>query len=448
MRPWQYRLYRLTSQLKEKVRGRVSPTGKFFILLAAVTALFGVNTDETMLYQLAALSVVLLVIGFPLSLFFTTDLNVTRILPETCTAGEELTYLLQLENTGLKKEAGLFFREVSGAGYPSFDEFDSAAETGEQQRNYFDRKLGYYRWLWLVKHRMGAVFSPHPLADVAAGEQRRVEASFLPLRRGYISLSGYALFRLEPLGLFKKEVIFRDEKRILVLPRIYPVIQTEMSGSRRYHQGGLASAVSSGDCGEFISLREYRSGDPVKHIDWKGTARTGEVVVRQFQDEYFSRYGIVLDTFFSGSDTLVFEEAVSVAASVIVQQDIRKNIIDLLFAGDNCISTITTGQGAAARNHMLEALACAVVCREKEFADLTHTVMAHTPVLSGLVLVLLDMDDQRVELVNYLESIGLPYRVVLVSEDGERSKALLADRSIMNAVIFDVKSESRLVNLS
>ena len=447
MRPWQYKLFKWTSGISTAFHGSISPTGRFMIGMAVVAGIFGLNTEATMLYQLAALSVMLLVIAFPLSRVFQTELHVARVLPVSCTAGEELIYLLRIENRGKKRARGLYFREISGAGYPTFDEFDSTPEAGEEKRNYFDRKMGYYRWLWLLRDKHGADFSSQALADILPGEAIDAEVSFLPARRGYVRLGGYVLFRMDPLGLFKKELFFRDENKILALPRIYPVHQREMGGARKYHQGGMTSAGVTGDSGEFVSLRDYRAGDPVKHIDWKGTARAGDVVVRQYQNEYFTRYGVVLDTFLSGSDTQIFEEAVAVAASIIVQQDMQKTIIDLLFAGNNCISAISTGQGPAVRDHMLEALACADVCRGR-FAELTRTVMEHAALLSGLILVFLDLDDDRIELVDYLESVGLTYQLVLVCDDAAKGRSLLAEKANGRGIIHDLNREPKMVNLA
>jgi len=448
MSPRLYRIYRYTAQINRRVCSKVSPAGRLYLLLTGASILLGVNTRETMLYQLAAFSAALLLFSFPLSFFFSTKIRVRRILPESCTAGETLTYLLLLENRGGRRASGLYFTERSGTGYPSFAEFELSPEVGEKERHPLDRKFGYYRWLWLLERKSGARFQSFSLPGVAPGEQLQTEVSFVPLRRGYVHLGGYALHRLEPLGLFKKEIFFRDEQKLLVLPRVYPVIRTEFSGSRKYHQGGLAAASSCGDSGEFVSLRDYRPGDPVKHIDWKATAKTGMSIVRQYQDEYFSRYGIVLDTFTGQQESAVLEEAISVAASIIVEQDPGDNVIELLLAGDNCISTISMGRGTAVQRHMLEVLACMSSCRTKEFTVLTERVMGHANVLSGLILILLEMDEQRRKLVDYLGQLKIPYKIILVSADIEKSKEQLDQANMGGVVIFDVESETQVVDLS
>jgi len=442
-----YRLYLFLTRVKKRMHSKVSPSGRLFIVFAALSVLFGFNTKQTMIYQLAALFVMLLLFSFPLSFFFSSTVRIRRILPKTCTAGEKLTYLLQLKNTGKKTVSGLIFKEQSGADYPTFEDFNFSHESGERDRNYFDRKLGYYRWLWLLERSAGSHFKSFTLPKLISREHTQVEVSLLPSRRGYIQLGGYTTHRLDPLGFFKNEIFTGDVKKLLVLPKMYPVVQTELTGTRKYHQGGLTSATSCGESGEFVSLREYRSGDPVKHIDWKVTARVGSTIVRQYQDEYFSRYGILLDTF-AEQESIVFEDAVSVAASIIAQQDAARNLIDLLFACDKCISSVSMGRGQSDKHHMLEVLACITPCHTQKFSDLAELVIGHTGMLSGLILVLVKMDEQRKQLVEYLDTMKIPHRVILISTDRDNSENLLQSMSLHNVIVFNVKSDTKLVDLT
>ncbi len=66
---------------------------------------------------------------------------------------------------------------------------------------------------------------------------------------------------------------------------------------RRYQPGGIPLASEVGDSLEFVGTREYREGDPLRKIHWRSWARRGEPVVKEYQEEYFSRIALVLDTF-------------------------------------------------------------------------------------------------------------------------------------------------------
>lgn len=441
-----YRLYLFLTKIKKRLHSKVSPSGRIFLAFAALSFLFGFNTKQTMIYQLAALFVVLLFFSFSLSFFFLPTIRVRRVLPKTCTAGQKLTYLLRLDNKGENSVSGMIFTEQTGAAYPTIEEFEANYEFGEEERNYFDRKFGYYRWLWLLDRKAGAHFESFSLPQLMSSEHLQVQVSLLPLRRGYIQLAGYTIHRLDPLGLFKKEKLFGDVEKLLVLPKIYPVVQSDLSGARKYHQGGLTTSAGCGESGEFVSLREYRFGDPVKHIDWKVTARIGNTIVRQYQDEYFSRYGILLDTF-TKQDNLLLEDAISVAASIIVQQDTTRNLIDLLFACDNFVTSVPMGRGQSDQHHMLEVLACISHCHDKDFSDLVDLVIAHINVVSGLILVLVDMDSKRKKLLEYLEEMRIPHKVILISNNRSRSENLLRSKSLLDVIVFDIMSDKKLVRM-
>ena len=97
---------------------------------------------------------------------------------------------------------------------------------------------------------------------------------------------------------------------------------------------------------------------------------------------------------------------------------------------------------------MLEVLACMTSCRTKEFTVLTEIVMGHANVLSGLILILLGMDEERRELINSLEGLNIPHKIILVSADKENSKEQLAQANLHGVVIFDVESDTKVVDLS
>lgn len=286
-----------------------------------------------------------------------------------------------------------------------------------------------------------------PIPKLRGDEQIRLEVSLLPLRRGYIQLDGFIIYRLDPLGLIKNELFFDKKDKTLVLPRIFPVKTSQTTGSRKYHQGGITAANSSGDTGEFASLREYTPGDPVKHIDWKATARSHELIVRQYQDEYFSRYGVVLDTFSSPTETNLLEDAISIAASVVLQQDATTNLIDLLFACDTVVSSVSSGRGQATQFHMLEVLACVNRCTNRSFSDLAKQVMSNLNVISGLVVILVRLDENRKNFLKLLTSNNIIYTALLVTKDVEKSRKQIAQMDIDNIKIFDTGKYPKIVEL-
>ena len=146
-------------------------------------------------------------------------------------------------------------------------------------------------------------------------EEVEVRIEMTPLRRGVLRFKGLSLARSDPLGLFRAFIRLSEPDSILVLPRRYPLPPIAFPGLLKYQDGGVALASHVGQSEEFVSLRDYRNGDPIRHIHWRSWAKAGKPVVKEFEDEFFVRHALVLDTFTDHPNSEVFEEAVSVAAS-------------------------------------------------------------------------------------------------------------------------------------
>lgn len=58
---------------------------------------------------------------------------------------------------------------------------------------------------------------------------------------------------------------------------------------------GLLPTSSGGSGLEFYSTRQYRAGDPMKRIDWRHFAKTGEFVTVQYREERAARTVLVVD---------------------------------------------------------------------------------------------------------------------------------------------------------
>ena len=235
-----------------------------------------------------------------------------------------------------------------------------------------------------------------------------------PRRRGRARFSGLSVARPDPLGLVRALRPQRLPDTLVVLPRRYALPPLALPGSRRYQPRGITLASSVGDSEEFLSLRDYRPGDPLKRIHWRSWARARKPIVREHQDEFFVRHGLVLDTFVA-APTEVFEEAVSVAASFAAGERTPESLLDLMFVGAEAY-VFTAGRGVGHVDHMLEVLAEIRPCRDRDFGALHRLVIERHALLSGLVCVLAAWDESRRALVDHVRALGVPSLVLVISE--------------------------------
>jgi len=201
----------------------------------------------------------------------------------------------------------------------------------------------------------------------------------------------------------------------VVLPKRYAMPDLALLGGRKYQRGGVALASSVGDSEEFASMRDYRPGDPPRRIHWRSAARVGRPVVKEYHDEFFVRHALILDTFAERPESDVFEEAVSVAASVACSIQTQDSLLDLLFVGPEAYC-FTAGRGLGHTDRLLEVLAGVCPCRDKPFRTLHHAVLERYASLSGCVAVLLAWDQPRRDFVRHLRALGVPTRAFVVSE--------------------------------
>src|SRR6202008_1442681 len=108
---------------------------------------------------------------------------------------------------------------------------------------------------------------------------------------------------------------------ITVVPAFQTIRHFELPVSRRYQPGGVMMSSGLGHSPEYVGNREYTPGEPARRLDFKAWARTGKPVVREYQEEYYSRIALVLDTFVPGrfrrgQEHPQFEAAVSLTAAI------------------------------------------------------------------------------------------------------------------------------------
>ena len=167
---------------------------------------------------------------------------------------------------------------------------------------------------------------------------------------------------------------------------------------------------------EFISLREYRPGDSLRHLHWKSWAKTGKPIVKEFQDENFVRHAMILDTFTTEGETELFEEAVSVAASYACSIQTSDSLLDLLFVEGQAYC-FTSGRGLAHTGKLLEILAAVKTCPNKPFSILERLTLDHLPVVSGCLCILIAWDEPRQNLARQIQMRGIPLQVLVMTQE-------------------------------
>ncbi|MCG6954189.1 MAG: DUF58 domain-containing protein [Betaproteobacteria bacterium] len=404
---------RFFSAIDHRLRQRLTALGWIVFVGAAIAALAGIDTSQTATYQAFTLFAALLGLAIAGSAFFRARASIERELPRYLTAGEPCPYRVTVTNRGRGALAGASLEEHYRDPRPGYAEWRSTREPGEERRNWFDREMGYFRWRWAIERRIPQAQPAVALQTLAPGASATVRLMLEPRRRGRIDLAGLTLSRPDPLGMVRSLRRFALPARVIALPRRYRLPELILPGARKYQLGGVSLATSVGDSEEFISLRDYRPGDPLHRLHWKSYARTGKPIVKEYQDEFFERHALVLDTGRAAGEDPVFEDAVALAASFVYTIDTQECLLDLLFVAGE-VHQYTAGRGQLPADRMLEILAGVAPGPRGSFGALAHAVLAQRGRLSSCILVFVDWDDARAALMRALAASGMELRALLV----------------------------------
>ena len=403
---------RLTT-INRRARRRNSDGGRLLQTGTFICGAVGLDTDLSFVYQLFALLFCTLVFARLSIKFRSPDVSVRRQLPRYATAGVPFEYFISVINDGNRVERDLKVIDNPKIIPPDLAQFERMREPGEETRNAYDRWLGFHRFIWLQKLNTGISLEKADVPDVELLSHAQAVVEATPLRRGHVYFESTTVLHPDPFGLNYGATEFDNREHLTVLPKRYPVPRRfEFKGGRHFQPGGINSTWSIGESDEFVSLRDYREGDPVRKIHWASSAKREKPVVKEFQDEFFVRQTLIVDTF--GDKPAVFEEVISVAASLLMNMENLDGLMDLCFMSTRP-EIITAGRGHAQTSQQLEALATLQLTQALP-ADFADFISGHARRISGCLLVLSGFNEEQKTLLAAIENAGVQTAVFIVTD--------------------------------
>jgi uncharacterized protein (DUF58 family) len=274
----------------------ITSGGGVFVLILVVVGFAAWNTGNNLLFLIFSVLTSSLFVGGVAARASLRDLIVSARFPDHIFAGESAPVIVTLRNAKLVLPSFSILVEARGPAQAT------AKRNGRRKKiSFVKRPLAYFTY---IPRR-------------AAAEQR-VEQSFP--RRGHLLINGFELSTRFPFGFFRfrRRLRARDVD-IVVYPKPKP-IGDELHLLPAY--AGHMASVRRGVGQDLFSLRDYQPQDDLRHIDWKATARSRHLTVREFTAEDERRITIVLDTrdlSGAGNDDFLnrFEIGVVQAASLL-----------------------------------------------------------------------------------------------------------------------------------
>ena len=201
---------------------------------------------------------------------------------------------------------------------------------------------------------------------------------------------------------------------VLVYPRIIDL--DELLFPARHPLGGTkGKRPLNQDTSRFLGQRDYQPTDPMKHIDWKATARRGSLQTKIYDPVVSLNVLIAMNAStnefpWQGSNTALFERTVAAAASVASYCDQRRYSFGL---ASNAVSTYSSkwlnvplGASPAQLTQVLEALARAGPYVVTSLADVVRGARDTLPAGATVVLVTPVVTTALVQEVEEIRSRG------------------------------------------
>ncbi|WP_053387162.1 DUF58 domain-containing protein [Leucobacter japonicus] len=273
---WRRNRRRLRRQWR-RVRETITPTGYFVIAVAVVSAILGATLGWVEAWFVAIGFAVLLLIGLPFLIGSRTYLIRIAVDRLRVMAGGEVALHVEVENSSARP---------------------ALPATAELP--------------------VGEALREIPIPFIGPRGTAVVPVGIPAVSRGVIEVGPLTLARRDPLGLVRREITWRDRHLVHVHP-VTAMLPPGSAGLVRDLEGAASRRLTDSDL-SFHAVREYVRGDAMRHVHWKSTAKTGTLMVRQYEESQTARAAILFDAVRSeyASDD-EFELGVSIAASLGLQ---------------------------------------------------------------------------------------------------------------------------------
>jgi hypothetical protein len=292
-----YRTYSKFSRRNTGIRLKITPPGIIFVSTAVISGLAGLNIFESGLYRISIFCFVTVAFSYfsrPKSL---PELKAGVFFDRQFNAGEMSKYTVKIYNAGDASLNDIEIVPVTAYLIPSEDEFLNIKEPGEEKRNFWDRNIYYFRWMWHILRLYKAEFNSVKIEKIESGSQFSIITGFRAVKRGKLRFEGFYLLKKDNFGIFTTSVFIPAPDEIVILPKkteISKTIDKHIQISLELRGRSLTSALIRHKTGDFSGLRDYAPGDPFKNIHWKAWAKTGKPAVIEKSIEKIREYSVIL----------------------------------------------------------------------------------------------------------------------------------------------------------
>ncbi|MBC7590950.1 MAG: DUF58 domain-containing protein [Salinibacterium sp.] len=127
------------------------------------------------------------------------------------------------------------------------------------------------------------------------GNAATIEYDLRPPRRGIFPIGPFIVRLGDAFGFASATYPIGDTQDVVVTPEVITLAETGLSVSAGDGESRLVQRRSAGDDDDSMT-REYRTGDAMRRVHWRASARHGDLMVRQEEQRSFPEARVLVDT--------------------------------------------------------------------------------------------------------------------------------------------------------
>jgi uncharacterized protein (DUF58 family) len=255
---------------------RIGPGGLVYVVVTVLILGAAMYTQANLLFWAFGLMIGGLLVSLAMAWQVLRGVSVQRLPSSHGVAGEMLVLRYQLVNRGWLPVFGVIIHETWGRRSLFRAGWKRAGPISLKPPRLAGRPFGW------VLH-----LGPH--------QTLQAEAPCWPLRRGELAFERVVISTSFPFGVIRKVVEFTQPVSVLVYPQLFRFNRRVLFKLSQIDPSGSKRVEKSGGNEEFFGLRDYRSGDNPRMIDWKHSARLGTLIAREMTQPSPPRIMLVLD---------------------------------------------------------------------------------------------------------------------------------------------------------
>ena len=126
-------------------------------------------------------------------------------------------------------------------------------------------------------------------------ETKTFEYSLKPVERGDYNFGNVIVFISSILGFIKRKQIFNQEKTLSVYPSFLNLRKYQLIAEATSNESGSKRYRKIGNSFEFEQIRDYVLGDDIRNLNWKATARHGQLLLNSYVEEKSQQVYCIID---------------------------------------------------------------------------------------------------------------------------------------------------------